>query len=103
MVLFEWHPWAIVALPAVRYPGGFNSIIEGFFPEKRIQCGLIRAMLHAGGDITLAGKERVQRFGLQIPMSYRVNGAIKWRRRVTKNIGCSGVLFRGKDLGELGS
>ena len=51
----------------------------------------------------LAGKERAQRFKLQIPQHYRVNGASKWCRGVTKNIGCSGVLFRGEDLAELGS
>ena len=51
----------------------------------------------------LAGKEGGQRFELQIPLRYRVNGDSKWRGGVTKNIGCSGVLFRGEDLAELGS
>ena len=51
----------------------------------------------------LAGKEGGQRFELQIPPSYRVNGDSKWRRGVTKSIGCSGVLFRGEDLAQLGS
>lgn len=60
-------------------------------------------MLHAGGDIALAGKERVQRFELQIPLRCRVNGDSKWRRGVTKNIGCSGVLSRGEQLAELSS
>jgi hypothetical protein len=60
-------------------------------------------MLDAGGNVPLAGKERAERFELQIPLRYRVNGASKWRRGVTKSIGCSGVLFRGGDLAELGS
>ncbi len=51
----------------------------------------------------LAGKEGGQRFELQIPLRYRVNGDSKWRRGVAKNIGCSGVLFRGEDLAEPGS
>ncbi len=51
----------------------------------------------------MAGKEGGQRFDLQISLRYRVNGDSKWRRGVTKNIGCSEVLFRGKDLAELGS
>jgi len=53
--------------------------------------------------VPLAGKEGGQRFELQIPLRYRVNGDSKWRRGVTKNIGCSGVLFRGEDLAEPGS
>jgi hypothetical protein len=74
-----------------------NSVtIADYFHEKRIQCGLIRAMLDARGDVPLAGKEAAQRFELQIPLRYRVNGDSKWRRGVTKNIGCSGVLFRGE-------
>jgi hypothetical protein len=60
-------------------------------------------MLNARGDVPLAGKEGVQRFEFQIPLRYRVNGDSKWRNGVTKNIGCSGVLFRGEGLGELGS
>jgi hypothetical protein len=60
-------------------------------------------MLDSRGDVPLAGKEGGQRFELQIPPRYRVNGDNKWRRGVTKNIGYSGVLFRGKDLAELGS
>jgi hypothetical protein len=53
--------------------------------------------------VPLAGKEGGQRFELQIPPSYRVNGDSKWRRGVTKNIRCPGVLFRGEDLAQLGS
>ena len=49
-----------------------------FYHEKRIQCGLIRAMLDAGGDAPLAGKEAAQRFELQIQLRYRVNGDSKW-------------------------
>ena len=60
-------------------------------------------MLDARGDVPLAGKEAAQRFELQIPLRYRVNGDSKWRGGVTKKIGCSGVLFRGEDLAELGS
>ncbi len=60
-----------------------------YFHGKRIQCGLIRAMLDARGDVPLAGKGGGQRFELQIPLRYRVNGDSKWRRGVTKNIGCS--------------
>jgi hypothetical protein len=53
--------------------------------------------------VPLAGKEGGQRFELQIPLRYRVNGDSKWQRGVTKNIGRSGVLFRGKNLAQLGS
>jgi len=104
-----------------------------FYHEKRIQCGLIRAMLDAGGDAPLAGKEAAQRFELQIQLRYRVNGDSKWlgflfmqspttvhpqridiatgleedscavSGVVTKNIGCSGVLFRGEHLAEQSS
>jgi hypothetical protein len=94
-------------VPLWNFSDQINSeaqlIILDYFHEKRIQCGLVRAMLDARGDAPLAGKERAQRFELQTPLRYRVNGASKWRRGVTKRIGCSGVLFRGGDLAELGS
>ena len=60
-----------------------------YFHGKRIQRGLIRATLDARGHVRLAGKEGAQRFELQVPLRYRVNGDSKWRRGVTKNIGCS--------------
>jgi hypothetical protein len=59
-------------------------------------------MLDARGEVLSAGKEGGQRFELQIPLRYRANGDSRQCRGVTKDIGCSRVLFRGEDLAELG-
>lgn len=38
---------------------------------------------------------RLMRFPLELPMRYRYAGAYNWYRGVTKNVSCSGMLFRG--------
>ena len=60
-------------------------------------------MLGARGGVSLAGKVRAQRFKLHIPLRYRVNRESEWRKGVTTNISCSGMLFRGEDLAEPGT
>jgi len=41
------------------------------------------------------GPARLMRFPLEMPMRYRYAGAFHWNRGVTKNLSCSGMLFRG--------
>ena len=48
------------------------------------------------GNGGLQATERAQRFEIQMPLRYRVNGESQWRQGTTKNISCSGVLFRGE-------
>lgn len=43
----------------------------------------------------LHGPARLLRFPLEMPMRYRYAGAFHWYRGVTKNLSCSGMLFRG--------
>jgi hypothetical protein len=38
---------------------------------------------------------RLIRFPMELPMRYRYAGAYQWYRGVTKNVSCSGMLFRG--------
>jgi len=52
-------------------------------------------MSNAGGSVAVAEKARAQRFELQIALRYRANGDTHWRKGMTKNISCSGVLFQG--------
>lgn len=44
---------------------------------------------------------RPRRFGLQLPLRYRVRGERTWRRGETENISSSGVLFRGEIFAEM--
>ena len=43
-------------------------------------------------------KTRAERFGIQMPLRYRLNGESKWRKGTTENISYSGVLFRGEEF-----
>lgn len=47
------------------------------------------------GQAAVHGPARLQRFFLEMPMRYRYAGAFHWYRGVTKNLSCSGMLFRG--------
>lgn len=57
---------------------------------------MTQPQLDAGGGISVAEKGRARRFGLQIALRYRANGEGHWHRGFTRNISCSGVLFRGE-------
>lgn len=52
-------------------------------------------MGHAMEQGGLHGPARLARFPLEMPMRYRYAGAFQWYRGVTKNLSCSGMLFRG--------
>jgi hypothetical protein len=54
-------------------------------------------MLNTGDSVAVAEKVRAQRFEIQITLRYRLNGDTHWRKGVTKNISCSGVLFQGEN------
>ena len=43
-------------------------------------------------------KTRAQRFGIQMPLRYRLSGESKWRKGTIENISRSGVLFRGEEF-----
>ena len=43
-------------------------------------------------------KTRAQRFGIQMPLRYRLSGESKWRKGAIENISRSGVLFRGEEF-----
>ena len=45
-------------------------------------------------------RSRAQRFEIQIPLDYRVDGKSEWHKGTTKNISCTGVLFRGEEFAE---
>jgi signal transduction histidine kinase len=47
------------------------------------------------GQIGDHGPARLQRFPLEMPMRYRYAGSYHWYRGVTKDVSCSGILFRG--------
>ena len=52
------------------------------------------------GEVALSVKTRAQRFGIQMHLRYRLEGESKWRKGITENISCSGVLFRGEGFAE---
>jgi hypothetical protein len=56
-----------------------------------------RTMSDATGGVTLNDKTRAQRFGLQIPLRYRIDSGAGWHRGTTRNISRSGMLFHGED------
>ena len=64
---------------------------------SRNHRGMARTMSDAIGGVTLNGKTRAQRFGLQIPLRYRTDSEGGWRKGTTRNISRSGMLFHGED------
>jgi len=45
-------------------------------------------------------RNRARRFEIQMALRYRVEGKSEWRKGTTKNISCTGVLFRGEEFAE---
>lgn len=52
-------------------------------------------MVQATGQGGSQELPRPQRFSMELPMRYRYAGAFQWYRGVTRNVSCSGILFRG--------
>ena len=48
----------------------------------------------------LRANNRARRYGIQVHLRYRLNGASKWWKGTTENISRSGVLFRGEEFAE---
>jgi hypothetical protein len=64
--------------------------------DGRDQTGLTRLMLNEGAGVAVVVRARAQRFEIRIPLRYRGNGDTHWRKGMTRNISCSGVLFQGE-------
>lgn len=58
-------------------------------------------MSNARNSVAVAEKARAQRFELQFSVRYRLNGDGPWRRGMTRNISCSGMLFQGESWADL--